>query len=252
MLQANDIKALKGKSPIVMITAYDACFARMAEAAQVDMILVGDSVANVVLGFSTTRDVGMEEMLMFVSATRRGAPDTHIVADMPWRSDVEPEIALKNAQRFVLAGANSVKIEGACIKVVRHLRQAGIEVVGHLGLLPQTATSFRQHGQSADEAEKLLQDAIELEQAGVCALVLEHIPERLGAHISQGLQHVPTIGIGAGNLVDGQVLVLHDALGLHPFKLPPFAHKFVDLYAQGVMGLEAYAESVRKKKENYF
>ena len=248
MKTVKELREMKGKSPVVMITAYDACFARMAEAAGIDMILVGDSGANVVLGYSSTREIGMDEMLVFVAAVRRGAPNTHVVADMPWQSDRDPGTALHNARRFIAAGADSVKIEGIHLETIETLRREGIEVVGHLGLLPQTATSFKQHGQSPEEAERLLIDARQFAQAGAFALVLEHIPERLGALVSQGIPHVITIGIGAGNMTDGQVLVLHDALGMHPFKLPPFAHKFADLYARGVDGLVLYAESVRARR----
>jgi len=247
MLNATAIRARKNQTPLAMITAYDACFARMAEASGIDLILVGDSGANVVLGYASTREIGMTEMLMFVAAVRRGAPNTHIVADMPWQSDCDVATGVSNARRFVQAGADSVKIEGARVDVIRAIRSEGIEVIGHLGLLPQTATSFRQQGQSPEEAERIVNEARAVAEAGVCALVLEHIPERLGALVSQSIRDVPTIGIGAGKLVDGQVLVLHDALGLHPFKLPPFAHKFADLYAQGVLGLQLYVKETQTK-----
>lgn len=247
MLNKNDLQAMKGHAPIVMVTAYDACFARMAEAAKVDMILVGDSGANVVLGYSSTREIGMSEMLMFVAAVRRGAPNTHIVADMPWQSDKDPGIALENARRFLQVGANSVKVEGANSEVLKYLCRHEINVVGHLGLLPQTATTFKQQGQSPEDAVRILQESKIVAQAGVFALVLEHIPEQLASLISQGLTSIPTIGIGAGKLVDGQVLVLHDVLGMHPFKVPPFATQHANLYAEGVAGLERFASSVRKK-----
>lgn len=247
MLNKSDLQSMKGKQPIVMITAYDACFARMAEAANVDMILVGDSAANVVLGYSSTREIGMSEMLMFVAAVRRGAPNTHVVADMPWQSDKDPGTALANARRFIEAGANSVKVEGSNVNVLENLCRSGIDVVGHLGLLPQTATTFKQQGQSPEDASRILQESKMVAKAGVFALVLEHIPEQLGGLISQGLPGIPTIGIGAGKMVNGQVLVLHDTLGMHPFKVPPFATKHANLYAEGVAGLERYAHSVREK-----
>lgn len=247
MLQRAELQSMKGNSPIVMITAYDACFARMAEAAGVDMILVGDSAANVVLGYESTREISMQEMLIFVAAVRRGAPNTHIVADMPWQSDRDPGTALTNARRFMEAGAHSVKIEGPHVEVLENLRRHGIDVVGHLGLLPQTATSFRQQGTSPEEASRILHEAKLVAQAGAFALVLEHIPEELASLISQGIPGIPTIGIGAGSRVDGQVLVMHDALGMHPFKVPPFATQFANLYAEGVDGLRRYASHVRNK-----
>lgn len=245
MLNQNDLQAMKGHTPIVMITAYDACFARMAEAAKVDMILVGDSAANVVLGYDNTREIGMNEMLIFVAAVRRGAPNTHIVADMPWQSDKDPETALANAKRFMEVGANSVKVEGADTQVIKNLSLHGIPVVGHLGLLPQSATSFKQQGQSPEDASRIMKESQNVVDAGAFAIVLEHIPETLGALISQGIASAPTIGIGAGKFVNGQVLVLHDALGMHPFRLPPFATRHANLYAEGVAGLERYAASVR-------
>jgi len=247
MLNPNELKLRKGNLPIAMITAYDACFARIAEASGIDMILVGDSGANVVLGYASTREIGMDEMLMFVGAVRRGATSTHIVADMPWQSDRDPSTAVMNAKRLLAAGAHSVKVEGADLNVIEALIRNNISVVGHLGLLPQTATSFKQQGQSSEEAEKILTDARAIAQLGIIALVLEHIPERLGYLVSQALPSIPTIGIGAGKLVDGQVLVLHDALGMHPYKVPPFAHKFTDLYAQSVEALKCYVQAVRDK-----
>jgi len=245
MKTIHELKAMKRVSRIAMITAYDACFARMAEAAGIDMILVGDSGANVVLGYASTREIGMDEMLIFVGAVRRGAPNTHVVADMPWRSDVDVPTALHNARRFMQAGANSVKIEGAPLEILYALEKEGIPVVGHLGLLPQTATSFKQAGQTPQEAAQTLADAIAVAKAGAFAIVLEHVPDSLGALVAQRIADVPIIGIGAGNAVDGQVLVLHDALGMHPFRQPPFAKKFVDIYTQGVDALRRYAEFVR-------
>jgi len=129
--------------------------------------------------------------------------------------------------------------------VIRAIRADGIEVVGHLGLLPQTATSFKQQGNTPEDAERIMNEARAVANAGACAIVLEHIPEQLGALVSQSIADVPIIGIGAGKKVDGQVLVIHDALGMHPFKCPPFAHKFADLYAQGVRGLELYVKDVQ-------
>jgi len=244
MLNEQEIVQLKRRRKLSMITAYDVCFARIAEAAGIDMILVGDSAANVVLGYQSTREIGMNEMLMFVSAVRRGAPHTHVVADMPWQSDRTPQEALMNARRFMECGANSVKIEGCRVDVVHHLVDKGIPVVGHLGLLPQTASSFKQQGTNPESAQRIFDEAIELERCGIFALVLEHIPESLGSQIAQGLASVSVIGIGAGKDVDGQVLVLHDVLGLHPFKIPPFAHRYANLYEQALQALRAYRASI--------
>lgn len=248
MLDKNQFYALKkAGTPITMLTVYDAAFARMAEAAALDTLLVGDSAANVVLGYNSTREIGMDEMLVFVAAVRRGAPGTHIIADMPYGSDQEPVAALENARRFIAAGANAVKIEGTPLEVIRHLRAHEIEVVGHLGLLPQTATSFKQKGNTPEDARKIQEDAQALDALGLTALVLEHVPESLGALIAQGIS-APVIGIGAGRQVDGQVLVLHDALGMHPFKIPPFATRFANLWEQGVEGMRRYADAVHNRR----
>ncbi|NLB64718.1 MAG: 3-methyl-2-oxobutanoate hydroxymethyltransferase [Fibrobacter sp.] len=243
MLTAQDIAQSKNNRKISMITAYDANFARMAQAAEIDMLLVGDSAANVLLGLESTRDVGMAEMLILTAAVSRGAPDTHIVADMPWESEQNPEMALSNAQKFLQAGAHSVKLEGFKPEIISHLLQNDVPVVAHLGLLPQSAEKFTQQGQSPEEAERIKQEAQALSKLGVFAMVLEHIPSDLGAEIARHVKSV-VIGIGAGDQVDGQVLVIHDALGLHPFKVPPFAQKFADLYAAGVEGLRKYKASV--------
>lgn len=231
---------------IVMITAYDAPFAQIAEDAGIDMILVGDSLANVVLGLESTQDVGMEEMLVFVKAARRGAMHTHITADMPYRSDLNKESALKNARALVHAGADSVKLEGCKPEIVKEIVANEIPVIGHLGLLPQTATSFKQRGQTEEDAHLILNEAIELAEAGISFLVLEHVKESLGSLVAQRLQGIPVIGIGAGKQVDGQVLVLHDALGIHKKKIPPFAKQYADLYSLAVKGLKDYAQDVNE------
>ena len=234
-------------TPISMLTVYDAAFARMAAAAGIDTLLVGDSAANVMLGYASTREITMAEMLVFTAAVRRGAPDSHVVADMPYGSDQEPQAALENARRFVDAGANAVKIEGTPLDVIRHLRENGIEVVGHLGLLPQTATSFKQKGNTPESARQIFSQAMEIDALDLCMLVLEHVPESLGAQIAQAVR-APVIGIGAGRQVDGQVLVMHDALGMHPFKIPPFAMRYANLWEQGVEGMRHYAEAVRARR----
>jgi 3-methyl-2-oxobutanoate hydroxymethyltransferase len=243
MISASAFHQFKTK-PMVVVTAYDAPFAARAEAAGVDAILVGDSVANTVLGFKSTRAVGMEVMLLFVGAVARGAQQTHIMADMPFGSDNSVSHALMHAHSFISAGAHSVKMEGAKLDVARALSDAGIPVVGHLGLLPQTAQSFRQVGRSVDEKAKLLEEAYALEEAGICALVLEHIPSDLGEAITKRLA-IPTIGIGAGSRTNGQVLVLHDVIGLSKGPMPPFSKAFAQAGEAAETGLRRYAESVR-------
>lgn len=245
MLSAQDLLLMKSRGEkIAIATAYDAAFAAMAEAAGIDQILVGDSLANTMLGLKHTSEIGMKEMEIFTAAVCRGAPNTHVIADMPYQSDEIPELALENAKKLLDCGASSVKIEGAKVDTIRFLRENGVEVMGHLGLLPQTAQNFKQCGKTDEEANRICQDAKILESLGVYAFVLEHIPSELGKKITDAATPV-TIGIGAGQATDGQVLVMHDFLGMHQRKLPPFAHKFANLFEAGIEGFERYIDSVK-------
>jgi len=237
----------KSGTPISMVTVYDTAFARMAEAAKIDMLLVGDSAANVMLGMERTAGISMEAMCLFTSAVKRGAPNSYIISDMPFGSDSEPKIALQNATRLIEAGASAVKIEGVPLPSLRAIREKGIDLVGHLGLLPQTATSFKQVGKSEEEAEKIFEQAKILDSLEPCSIVLEHIPEELGKKVSLAT-NAPTIGIGAGSHTDGQVLVMHDILGMHQLKLPPFAKKFANLWDMGVNAFCDYKNWVNEKK----
>jgi len=205
---------------IVMVTAYDYPSGRLADAAGMDIVLVGDSAAMTVLGHSTTVPATMEEMLMLTRAVTRGAKRPLVVADMPFGSfQVSDEDALVNAIRFVKdAGADAVKLEGAGPSLSRALALvgAGIPVMGHIGLTPQSATmlgGYRAQGKTAEKARRLLEDAVALEAAGCFALVLEAVPAPVAARISERLT-IPTLGIGSGAECDGQVLVLHDVLGI--------------------------------------
>lgn len=234
-------------APMVMATGYDYPFARILEAAGVDVILVGDSLANVVLGLPSTRDVDMGVMSVFVAAAARGAGNTHILADMPYGSDTDPARAVANGKRFLGLGAHSVKLEGAKLDAIRALVSEGVPVVGHLGLLPQTAKSFKQVGRDPAERDEVLRSAEALVGAGAIAMVLEHMAPDLAAQVTR-LVPVPTIGIGAGRDVDGQVLVLHDFLGMHPGPFPPFAKAFADLHSQARAGAEAYCRAVRERR----
>ncbi|MDR1759999.1 MAG: 3-methyl-2-oxobutanoate hydroxymethyltransferase [Fibrobacter sp.] len=246
MLSIRDLKEKKKNGePVSMITAYDFAFAQMAERAGIDQILVGDSLANTMLGYSSTREIGMNEMKIFTSAVRRGAPDTHIVADMPYLSDENPKAALQNAKALLECGADSVKIEGVNTEVLKVLRDNEIEIVGHIGLQPQTAKNFKQHGKTPEEAERIFKEAEILNALGVFEIVLEHIPEELGKRITQEIPAI-TIGIGAGRFTDGQVLVLHDVLGLHDKKNPPFAARLTNLFDLGVEGISKYIEHIRQ------
>ena len=247
MLTPEEIKAKKSKGEkVAMVTAYDFAFAQMAEAAGIDQILVGDSLANTMLGYKSTREIGMNEMLIFVAAVCRGAPNTHVVADMPYLSDKDPQTAYDNAKRFMDLGASSIKLEGTPAGVIEYLRSKDIPVCAHHGLLPQTAENFKQKGRTEEEAHAIEEAAKYVDSLGCFEMVLEHIPEELGTKITKEVS-APTIGIGGGKFTDGHVLVMHDALGMHPNKIPPFATKFVDMYSVGVQGFKNYIESVKAR-----
>ena len=247
MLSPEEIKAKKSKGEkVAMVTAYDFAFAQMAEAAGIDQILVGDSLANTMLGYKSTREIGMTEMLVFAAAVCRGAPNTHVIGDMPYMSDRDPQTAYDNARRFLDVGCSSIKLEGTPEGVIEYLRSKDIPVCAHHGLLPQTAENFKQKGKTEEEAAAIEAAAKFTDALGCFEMVLEHIPEELGTKITSEVGAV-TIGIGGGHFTDGQVLVMHDALGMHPRKIPPFATKFVDMYSLGVEGFRKYVESVKAK-----
>jgi len=236
---------------IVMITAYDAPSARIADAAGVDLILVGDSAAMVVLGHDSTVPATMEEMLMLTRAVTRGAHRPLVIADLPFGSyHVSVEQALESAIRFVKeAQADAVKLEGAgpMLARVRALTDAGIPVMGHLGLTPQTATmlgGFKAQGRTATKAVQLYEDALALQAAGCFSIVLEAVPSPVAARITEALD-IPTIGIGAGPDCDGQVLVWHDLLGLYEGHAPRFVKQYADLAPTIGAAVEQYATEVR-------
>jgi 3-methyl-2-oxobutanoate hydroxymethyltransferase len=239
------------REPIVMVTAYDYPSGRIADTAGVDVVLVGDSAAMTVLGNDSTVPATMEEMIMLARAAARGAERPLVVADMPFGSfQVSDEEAVRNGVRFVKeADADAVKLEGAgaTLSRVHALVGAGIPVMGHVGLTPQSATmlgGFRAQGRTAEKARRLLQDARALEAAGCFAIVLEAVPAQVAARITESLT-VPTIGIGSGRGCDGQVLVFHDLLGLHDGKAPRFVKRYADLATETRSALERYAADVR-------
>ena len=236
---------------LVMVTAYDYPGARLADAAGVDIILVGDSAADNVLGYDSTVPVTVDELLVLVRAVARGTERALVVADMPFGTfQVSDETAVANAVRFVKeAGADAVKIEGAGPSLARAqaLVGAGIPVMGHVGLTPQSATmlgGFKAQGRTAAKAQRLHGDARALEAAGCFAVVLEAVPAAVAARVTKAL-HVPTIGIGAGPACDGQVLVWHDLLGLNDRKPARFVKRYADLGTEIQGALEAYAADVR-------
>jgi 3-methyl-2-oxobutanoate hydroxymethyltransferase len=236
---------------IAMVTAYDAPSARLAEAAGVDAILVGDSAAMTVLGHESTVHVTVEEMLLLTRAVSRAVRHPLVVADMPFGSyQVSDEAAVDNAVRFVKeGGAHAVKLEGAGRSLSRAsaIIDAGIPVVGHIGLTPQSAVAlggYRAQGRTVEEARRLLADALALEEAGCCAIVLEAMPAEVAARITAALR-VPTIGIGAGPSCDGQVLVWHDLLGLSAGHVPQFVNQYANLAQFTLTALQTYVSDVR-------
>ena len=248
-----ELAAMKGRGEkIVMVTAYDAPGARFAEDAGIDLLLVGDTAAMVVLGHeSTTVPVTVEEMLFLTRTVARAAKRPIIVADMPFGSyQVSDEGAVSNAIRFVKeGGADVVKLEGAGTSVsrARAIAQAGIPVMGHIGLTPQSATmlgGFKTQGKTAERALALVSEALELEQAGCFSLVLEAVPSAVASRITERLE-IPTFGIGAGAGCDGQVLVYHDLLGLTEGHLPRFVKRYANLSGEIKAALGAYAQEVR-------
>lgn len=223
-MQAQEFLAMKGRRRIPMLTAYTCPVARGLEAAGIPIILVGDTVGMVEMGFDSTREVTIEHMEYHVGAVRRGAPRTHIIGDLPYLTDSDPDTALRNARRLLAAGADSIKLEGPKSDVITHLAQNGIAVVGHTGLTPQTAKNFAKVGRTESEANRIMAEAVAIQNAGAFMLVLEHIPYDLAHHITGALK-IPTIGIGAGPDCDGQVLVINDALGLGDY-WPPFSKQY--------------------------
>jgi len=225
-MRLDELRMRKGKEKIIMLTAYDYQIAKILDEARIDLILVGDSLGMVIQGYTDTKSVTIEDMVYHTRAVARGAKNTPIIGDMPIDCDKSVEDALENAKRFLEAGAQGVKIEGNKSKVVKALLNADIPVMGHVGLLPQTAERYRVKGKKPAEAQKILDEALKLDKLGVFSIVLECMPESLAKRITEAVR-APTIGIGAGKHCDGQVLVINDMLG---FDLS-FAPKYLKRYA---------------------
>jgi len=242
-MNVEDIMALKGKRKIIMLTAYDYQIAKILDEVGIDIILVGDSLGMVVQGHPDTKSVTMEDMIYHTRAVARGAQRTLIVGDMPIHSYDTPEQAIRNARRFLEAGAHAVKIEGNRGDVVKGLLEQGIPVMGHIGLLPQTAERFKVQGKKPEQAERLLRDAKELDALGVFSLVLECIPLRLARRITEAVR-TPTIGIGAGKYCDGQVLVINDLLGMDDNFTPKFVKRYANLKGVIVEAVRRFMEEV--------
>ena len=242
-------KVRHGSAPLVMVTAYDAPGARIADAAGVDLILVGDSVANVVLGYSDTLQVTIDDMAHHVAAVARAGPGALIVGDLPWMSyHVDVADTVRNAAILIRAGARCVKLEGGAVRapMVEALVRAEIPVMGHIGLTPQSLNAlggFRVQAKDDESALLLVEEAGVLVDAGIFAIVVEAVPERVGAAVTAALD-VPTIGIGAGPDCDGQVLVMHDLLGITP-STAKFVRRYAELGDDATAAVAAYAADVR-------
>ncbi|MBG0965992.1 3-methyl-2-oxobutanoate hydroxymethyltransferase [Bacillus sp. SRB1LM] len=245
------LKMKEQGEPITMLTAYDYPSAKLAEEAKVDMILVGDSLGMVVLGYDSTVPVTVEDMIHHTKAVRRGAKETFIVTDMPFMSyHVSPQDTMVNARRIVQeSGAHALKVEGAgeVLSTIHYLTNAGIPVVAHLGLTPQSVGvlgGYNVQGKDAESAKKLIEDAKRCEEAGAIALVLECVPMQLAELISKQLT-IPTIGIGAGKKVDGQVLVYHDLISYGVNRVPKFVKQYTSVQEEIVRGISQYVTEVK-------
>jgi len=243
-------KRRDGAEPIVMVTAYDYPTAAIASAAGVDLILVGDSVANTVLGYPDTLHVTIDDMAHHVAAVARAKPECLIVGDMPWMSyHVSLEETVRNAARLIRAGAECVKLEGGAKRApaIEALVHAEIPVMGHIGLTPQSVHAIggmRVQGRAVDAATALLADASALVEAGCFAMVIESVPDAVGTAVTAAVD-VPTIGIGAGPGCDGQVLVFHDVLGLGTGRVAKFVRPYANLAEDATKALAAFAADVR-------
>lgn len=247
-IQASKVR--NGSEPLVMVTAYDAPSARVASEAGVDMILVGDSVAMVTLGYDDTLQVTVDDMVHHTAAVARANPDALIVGDMPWMSfHVSVEETVKNAARLIRAGAQCVKMEGGRkrIKMIEAIRAAEIPVIGHVGLTPQSANvmgGFKIQARDAHDVRRTIAAAKGLAAAGCFAIVVEGVPDVAGKLIADAVD-IPIIGIGAGADVDGQVLVYHDVIGLENRFKPRFVRRYGTAYEDQVASITAYANDVR-------
>lgn len=235
---------------IAVLTCYDASFATLMEQAGVDVLLVGDSLGMVLQGGADTLGVSMQDMCYHTRCVAAGARDAYIVADLPYASDSTPAQALDNARKLSAAGARMVKLEGGKTEIVRHLVANGIPVCGHLGFTPQSVHAlggYKVQGRDAAGAQRILADALALQQAGAEMLVLEMVPAALARQVTQALA-IPTIGIGAGPDCSGQVLVLQDMLGIYPGRTPRFARNFLPEAGSVQAALAAYVQAVKNRE----
>ncbi len=242
---------MKGREKIAVITAYDYFSAKVCERCGIDMILVGDSLGNVILGYSSTLNVEMEDMLSHIEAVRRGAPNSFIIGDMPFMSyQSSDDDGMRNAGNLMKAGANCVKLEGGVrvVPLIKRLVDAGIPVMSHIGLTPQSVNQiggYKVQGKGKD-AKRMIDEAKVLEQAGAFSIVLELTVEETAKMITNSIS-IPTIGIGAGRYCDGQVLVWHDLLGINDGKISKFVKKYANLDGEIEKALKNYIDDVKGK-----
>lgn len=234
---------------ITMLTCYDFPTAVIQQAADIDVIFVGDSVGTNMLGYTSEREVTLADMMHHLRAVRRGVTDAYLLVDLPYMTYETPEMALANARQLLDLGADAVKLEGERQTAIRHLVAHGIEVWGHLGLNPQLHEKKALQAKTAAAAIDLLHAARQIEQAGAVAIVLELIPEEVGRFVTDRLS-IPTIGIGAGRHTDGQVLIVHDMLGINTF---PLRHvtRYEDIYTRSLEAVRRYADDVRQNRFPY-
>ena len=252
-LTAPAVRARKGGDPLVMVTAYDAPGARIVDEGGADIILVGDTVAMVVLGHETTLEVTVADMAHHIAAVARAKPKAMIVGDLPWLSyHLDTADTVRNAAALVRAGAQAVKLEGGRkrLPMVQAILDAEIPVMGHVGLTPQSVHAmggFKVQGKDWDAAQVLTEDAVALADAGCFAIVLEGVPDTVAKTITEKVS-VPTIGIGAGPHCDGQVLVFHDLLGIEDRLRPKFVRRYAELKNDAVAAVAAFADDVRTRR----
>ncbi len=245
MRTPEQIKAMKNKEKIAVLTAYGYPIAKILDEAKFDIILVGDSLGMVVMGYETTKEVTMQDMIRHVKAVANGSKNTLIIADMPINSYNTSQEAIKNAKLLIEAGAHGVKPEGKP-DIINTLTKQNIPVMGHIGLLPQTQ-KYEVKGKNAEEAKNLISDAKKTEKAGAFSIIIESVPTELAKRITKSI-NIPTIGIGAGKYCDGQVLVINDMLGFYDKLKPKFVKQYADLWNVIKKAVLQYKEEVKQGK----
>ncbi len=246
-MNANDIIRKKGKEKIVMLTAYDYQMAKILDATNIDIILVGDSLGMVFQGFESTRHVTLHDMMYHTSSVRRGTKRKMVVSDLPIGTYDTPDEAIKSSTMLVDSGADAVKLEGNFPQIIEAIVEHGIPVMGHVGLLPQSASKYRVVGMKPEEHSRIVSDSLSISQAGAFSIVVESVPVPLGKEITESV-NVPTIGIGAGRYCDGQVLVINDLLTCDPSFKPKFVKRYANLGNLISEAVAAFSADVRANR----